>query len=183
MKKKVSITTKTGDQGLTRLFSGEQVLKDSPRLEAYGDLDELVSVLGVARHHLQPVHLKEEILFLQRSLFIVGSELATTAKKIDRLKERVDSAMLKTLEEKRTALEELVEIPSGFVVPGNSLAGAHLDVARTVARRCERKIVRLLQEKIVDNEILLIWFNRLSDYLYLLARHAEGHPLLVKKNE
>ena len=180
--KKFSITTKTGDQGFSRLFSGEKVLKNSARLEAYGDLDELVSLLSIARHHVQNEILKDDILFLQRNLFTLASELATTAEKLSRLKTRVDDQMLQALEQKRTALEDQVEIPKGFVIPGgNSLAAAYLDLARCVARRCERKIVGLLEKKEITNEIVLIWFNRLSDYLYLMARFEEKIPLLVKE--
>lgn len=184
MKKKFSITTKTGDQGFSRLFSGEKVLKNSPRLEAYGDLDELVSLLSVARHHVQNKIFKDDILFLQRNLFTIASELATTAEKLARLKTRVDDRMLQTLENKRIALEEQVEIPEGFVIPGaNSLSAAYLDLARCVARRCERKIVGLLKTKDITNEIVLVWFNRLSDYLYLMARFEEKVPLLVRENK
>lgn len=180
--KKFSITTKTGDRGYTHLFSGEQVLKNSSRLAAYGDLDELVSVLSLARNSLQNKTLKEDILFLQRSLFTIGSELATTPQKISRLKKRVDDQMLKTIEDKRTALEDMVEIPRGFVIPGgNSISVSYLDLARAIARRCERRIVELSEKKELSNEILLIWFNRLSDYLYLLARFEEKKPLLVKE--
>ena len=181
--KKFSITTKTGDQGFSRLFSGEKVLKNSPRLEAYGDLDELVSLLSVARHHVQNENLKDDILFLQRNLFNVASELATTNEKLVRLKIRVDDQMLQALETRRIALEDQVEIPRDFVIPGaNSLSAAYLDLARCVARRCERKIVGLLEQKEITNETVLVWFNRLSDYLYLMARFEEKIPLLVKEN-
>ncbi len=181
--KKFSITTKTGDQGLTRLFSGEKVLKNSSRLEAYGDLDELVSLLSVARQHVQNENLKNDILFLQRSLFALASELATTNEKLSRLKRRVDDEMLQTLEDKRVALEDKIEIPKGFVIPGgNSLSASYLDLARSVARRCERKIIGLLEQKEITNETVLVWFNRLSDYLYLMARFEEKIPLLVKED-
>lgn len=181
--KKFSITTKTGDQGFSRLFSGEKVLKNSPRLEAYGDLDELVSLLSIARHHVQNEILKEDILFLQRNLFSIASELATTSEKLARLKTRVNDKMLQALEDKRAALEERIEIPKGFVIPGgNSLSASYLDLARSVARRCERKIVGLLEQKEITNEVVLVWFNRLSDYLYLMARFEEKVPLLVKEN-
>ena len=179
--KKFSITTKTGDDGTTRLFSGEKVLKNSARLETYGDLDELVSLLGVARQHVQNKSIQEDILSVQRSLFTVASELATTAEKLTRLKQRVDDQMLQALEGKRVALENKVEIPKGFVIPGgNSLSASYLDLARAVCRRCERKIAGLLAAQEITNEIVLVWFNRLSDYIYLMARFEEKTPLLVK---
>lgn len=174
-----SITTKKGDQGTSRLFSGEEVPKNSPRLEAYGDIDELGALLGIARFHAKNAETKSALLFIQRSLFTVSSELATTKDKLNRLAKRVDSDMLKEIEEKREALEKSVKIPNGFVIPGNSLATAHIEHARTVARRCERKIVALFREKTIENELLLIWLNRLSDYLYLLARAEEDEPTLA----
>ena len=180
--KKISITTKTGDRGHTRLFSGEDVSKNSRRLDAYGDLDELVSLLSIARHKLQDQNLKQDILSLQRNLFIVGSELATTDKKLDTLPQRVDSSMLKSLEKEMKALEDSVEIPRGFVIPGNSLGASYLDYARAISRRLERKVAGLLEDKMLKNETLLVWLNRLSDYLYLMARKEEKKFLLVKKS-
>ncbi len=179
MSKVKSITTKVGDQGTTRLFSGEEVLKNSPRLEAYGDMDELVAVLGVARFHAQKKEVKDALLDIQRALFVVASELATTPKKLEKLPHRVDEAMLNQLDEKRSALEARTDIPGGFVIPGSSLATSHVEHARTIARRCERKVVTLLEKNIIENKVLLVWFNRLSDYLYLLARHEEDGPTLA----
>ena len=119
---------------------------------------------------------------MQRSLFTIGAELATTPQKISRLKKRIDQPILKILEEKRTALEALVEIPNGFVIPGgHSICASYLDYARAISRRCERKIVELSEKKEFSNETLLIWMNRLSDYLYLLARFEEKKSLLVKE--
>ncbi len=181
MKNKFSITTKTGDRGTTRLFSGEEVSKYSERLEAYGDLDELVSLLSVARHQMKNKELIDDVLYLQRTLFVVGSELATTAGKISKLKSRIDENFLKTMENRRSALEDRVKIPDGFVIPGNNPASAALDVCRAVSRRLERKIVELFQKKELNNQNLLIWLNRLSDYLYLMARFEEGKPQLVKE--
>jgi len=174
-----SITTKKGDRGTSRLFSGEEVPKNSPRLEAYGDIDELVAVLGVARHHAKKDNVKEALLYIQRSLFTVAAELATTKEKINRLPKRVDSFMLEALEERRDNLEATITIPQGFVIPGDSLSAAHIDEARTITRRCERKTVGLFQNKIIDNETMLIWLNRLSDYLYLLARAEEDTPTMA----
>ena len=181
MAKIKTVTTKTGDKGKTRLFSGEEVSKNSPRLAAYGDVDELACILGLARYYARKKDIKESLLFLQRELSVVSSELATTAAKLNKLPRRVDDKMLETLEEKREALEERVSIPQGFVVCGDQLAAAYLDLARTVARRCERKIAGLLEERTIDNKIVLVWFNRLSDYLYLMARFEEETPTMVKE--
>jgi cob(I)alamin adenosyltransferase len=174
----MSITTRVGDKGTTLLFSGERVAKDSPRTEAYGDLDELVSVLGVARCHAR--RSAKDILKLQRELFVVGSELATSQKFVKLLAERVDAGMLADFEKRRETLEAQIKMPDGFIIPGGSLAGAHLDHARTIARRLERKVVGLQRRRLVKNKHLRVWLNRLSDYLWLLARHEEGKATVLK---
>ena len=175
-----SITTKVGDKGTTFLFSGEEVPKNSERIDAYGDLDELVSVLGVARSLSQKEDVRLAILEIQRTLFVVGSELATAVEHARSLKKRIDSTALQLLETKREALEARIEMPSGFIVPGGTPPAAHLDHARTLARRCERKIVGLAQKHLIQNAQLLIWMNRLSDYLWLLARFEEGDARVMK---
>ena len=174
-----SITTKKGDSGKSRLFSGEEVLKNSARLDAYGDIDELIAILGIARFHAKKEKVKESLLFIQNAFFPVASELATTKAKLERLPRRVDEHFLEELESRRENLEPLIKIPDGFVVPGDCLAAAHIDHARTVCRRVERKIVSLFEAKDIENKILLVWLNRLSDYLYLLARLEEDHPRMV----
>ena len=176
-----SITTKTGDKGQTRLFSGELVSKNSPRLEAYGDLDELACVLGVARYYIKGQELNGEILSVQRFISIVAAELATSPEKLDKLKQRVDQKSFAAFEEKRENWENQTTIPQGFVVSGDHLASSYLDLARTVARRCERKVVTLSEQGLMKNEYLLVWLNRLSDYLYLLARFIENKPRMVKE--
>ncbi len=178
---KSSITTKTGDKGQTRLFSCELVSKNSPRLEAYGDLDELACVLGVVRFHIRNQELNAEILAIQRFLSTVAAELATTPEKLDKLKKRVDQESLRNFETKLEDLESRTPILSGFIVSGDHLGSSYLDLARTVARRCERKVVALAEKGLVKNEYLLIWLNRLSDYLYLMARFIEDKPQMVKE--
>ena len=176
---KFSITTRRGDAGDTRLFSGETVRKNAPRPSAYGDLDELISVLGVARAQCRHAATQEAVLRLQRQLFVAGSELATTPGGFARLKQRVDAAMLAELDERCAALEARLTMPRGFIVPGASLAGAQLDVARTVSRRVERQVVGLADAGEVKNAELLAWLNRLSDYLWLLARSEEDAPTML----
>lgn len=182
MSKPTSITTKVGDRGTTFLFSGEEVPKDSLRTMAYGDLDELVSVLGVARCHATRDDVREDILTLQRDLFSVGAELATALDHVGLLKQRIGPTELAAFEERRDTLERRVKMPDGFIIPGgsNSLGAAHLDHARTIARRLERRTVRLARTNVIDNPSLLVWLNRLSDYLWLLARHEEGESLSLR---
>jgi cob(I)alamin adenosyltransferase len=177
---KASITTKIGDRGTTRLFSGEEVAKDSPRTDAYGDLDEVVSILGVARCHVARADVREAILLLQRELFVIGAELATTPEHAEILSRRCDEAMLADFETRRDALETAIAMPGGFIVPGGTTGAAHLDHARAVARRFERKVTGLVRAGLVRNPSLQIWVNRLSDYLWLLARREEGDATLLK---
>ncbi|MCB1153947.1 cob(I)yrinic acid a,c-diamide adenosyltransferase [bacterium] len=177
---KFSITTKTGDEGMTRLYSGEKVFKDSERPTVYGAIDELEAILGVCRVLAQKPDTKEALLYIQRQLFRINGELATTAKKLDKVP-RVDQAMLDEMDRRRDALEETVELPNGFIVSGESLSSGFIDIAKTVARRCERMIVTIHRDGVIDNALILVWFNRLSDYLYLLGRHEGGEQILVKE--
>jgi cob(I)alamin adenosyltransferase len=178
-----SITTKVGDRGTTFLFSGEEVPKDSARTMAYGDLDELVSALGVARCYAQKDDVREDILAIQRDLFLVGAELATALDHVGLLKQRIGELELQRFEAKREALEARVEMPDGFIIPGGSgsRGAAHIDHARAIARRVERRAVTLQRAGLIDNRHLLVWLNRLSDYLWLLARWEEGESLSLRE--
>lgn len=176
----MSITTKFGDKGKTALFSGEIVDKDSPRTDAYGDVDELVSVLGLARAHSDKADVSDVILWIQSELFIVAAELATDKKKIDTLSDRIDETRVSQLDEKRDELEAKVKMPTGFIIPGGTKVAAFIDHARTISRRCERKAVGLDRYGMIDNPHLIVWLNRLSDFLWLLARYDEGDATVLK---
>ncbi|MCO5044170.1 MAG: cob(I)yrinic acid a,c-diamide adenosyltransferase [Verrucomicrobia bacterium] len=179
MNKPQSITTKVGDKGTTVLLSGEVVDKDSPRTMAYGDLDELVSILGVARCHVKRADVSEEILFLQRNLFLAGAEMATTSEFVKMLRQRIEEPFLEEFEVRRDRWEHSIVMPKGFIIPGGSgsLAAAHLDHARAVSRRLERRAVRMARESLISNPAMMRWLNRLSDFLWLLARAEEGESL------
>ncbi len=173
---KPSITTRVGDRGTTRLFSGEEVPKSSPRVDAVGAVDEVVSLLGVARCHAARPATRACLLEIQRELFVLASEFATTPAALPRLPRRVDAGFVETMERRARELEASVTHPAGFILPGASLAGAQLDHARAVARRCEREAVRLQEAGLLDNPHALVWLNRLSDVLWLLARSEEERP-------
>lgn len=177
---KIHVTTKIGDKGTSRLFSSETVSKTDSRLQAYGDIDELVSFLGIVRCHLNNKDLQNELQKIQKALFIIGSELATTDKKYSSLPKHIDAAMVEELNQKTEQLNNAIDIPNDFIVPGNTLTSAYLDYARALSRRCERHIVGLYEQKIISNSHLLIWMNRLSDYLYLLARWEDPQPTRLK---
>ena len=178
-----SITTKFGDTGNTRLYSNETVSKKSKRIWSCGDIDELVSMLGVAysKTHPQDISLKLDIEYLQKTLFIVASEIATLEPKLSKLSSRIDSKVMDILDSKRDFLEQSLELPKGFILPGENEISAYLDVCRAMSRRCERTITELYNEGFISNKYLLMWMNRLSDYLYLLARYSEkGRYRMVK---
>lgn len=161
------IYTRKGDKGQTSLYGGKRVLKSATRVEAYGTIDELNSVLGLTVATLpSPVQeLKSELEAIQSDLFDIGSYLSNpTAAPIAWLGERVDTfeTMVDTLTEK---LPEL----SNFILPGGSVAGASLHQARTVCRRAERRLVALLQEATIDPQVVK-YVNRLSDLLFTMAR-------------
>lgn len=180
MKRANSITTRTGDKGTTQLFSGEIVSKNGPQTDAYGDLDEVVSILGIARALTPNSACAERLASLQRRLFVAGTELATSPEHVAALSARVDDAMLAELDRDRDALEAAGPPAQGFILPGGTPAAAHIDLARAVTRRCERKTVGLLEQGLLINPTLIIWLNRLSDYLWLLARAEEGDRTVMK---
>jgi len=171
----MSISTKRGDDGRTRLFSGQTVLKSELRPRAYGALDEAVSAIGLARALASEGPLQEELLGIQRVSFLIGAELATTPDALADLSERLSAEHLSSLEALGERLESELEIPPVFIVPGASTVGAALDLARSIVRRAERSIVQLVASDpgAVANEHLLPYINRLSDVLFLLARREE----------
>ena len=182
------VATGRGDDGTTGLlFGGPRVAKDDPPTEAYGTIDEAVAALGVARAELliaaeapgAPLAFGELallVLRLQRELFVVGAELATTPGARDRLTDgvtRVSEAMLEALEVTLAEHETAIEMPREFIVPGETRASAALEVARTVMRRAERRIVTFQREGAPFGDWLLPYINRLADLLWILARVAE----------
>jgi cob(I)alamin adenosyltransferase len=178
------IYTRKGDTGTTGLlFGGARVSKADLRTDAYGTTDEAVSALGLARASIGSqtdrieVHLAELILRLQRELFVVGAELATHVDRRERLTDavsRVTAEMVAALETEIDAMEELVEQPKEFVVPGESMTGAALDLARTTVRRAERRAVALADAGELPDSQIVPYLNRLADLLFVVARAADG---------
>jgi cob(I)alamin adenosyltransferase len=178
------IYTKKGDTGTTGLlFGGDRVSKSGLRTEAYGTTDEAVSALGLARAAIGDITDRTEarlaplIVRLQRELFVVGAELATHADRRERLADgttRVTAEMVAALEREIDELELLVEQPKEFVLPGESLTGAALDLARTTVRRAERRSVALAEDGGLPDSQVLAYLNRLADLLFVMARAADG---------
>ncbi|MCA1831813.1 MAG: cob(I)yrinic acid a,c-diamide adenosyltransferase [Actinomycetota bacterium] len=171
------IYTKTGDDGTTGMLYGGRISKGDRRTEAYGTSDEAVAALGVARAQIADPELRLLILRLQRELFVVGADLGSNPGARDKLVDgqtRVSTAMVETLE---TLIDEYADktvMPKEFVIPGESPGSAALDLSRSIVRRCERLVVRLIAQGAFDNRDCLRYLNRLSDLLFVLARHEEA---------
>jgi cob(I)alamin adenosyltransferase len=163
----MKIYTKTGDDGSTALFSGGRVAKTHLRVEAYGTVDELNSVLGVVRAHGPQAD--AWLAQIQSQLFHLGADLATPLDARADWVVRVDAEAVAWLEAR---IDEMTaELPplTNFILPGGTLAAAHLHVARTVCRRAERLAVALAQHEALGDEVVP-YLNRLSDLLFTLAR-------------
>ena len=169
----MSIATKAGDAGQTKLLFGLEVSKSDSQVEAYGTLDELNSFLGLARAFCDAFNVADVLEQLQRDTFILGAELASPPDKIANLKQRVSPEMTHFLDEHVAKIEQIPGLLDDWALPGATKFGAHLDVARVVARRAERCIVRLSESGGVPNAEILRYMNRLSDLLWLLGRQYE----------
>lgn len=170
----LKIYTRTGDDGDTGLFGGGRVTKDHPRVEAYGDIDELNAVIGQARSAEMMPRIDEVLAPIQRDLFAIGALLATPD--LEKMKEQLEKArisderiaqMERSIDDGEAELEPL----KAFILPGGTPKAAALHVARTVCRRAERAVVRL-QRDVEVPQAVIIYLNRLSDLLFVLARVA-----------
>lgn len=170
----MSIATKNGDQGATRLIFGEAVSKADLQVEAYGTIDELNSFLGLARALCDSPDTREALEQLQRDTFVIGAELATPAARRDKLKQTVSPEMTGLLDALVADIEQMPGLLDDWALPGATGGGAALDCARTIARRAERCVVRLrdVDNALVSDE-LLRYMNRLSDVIWLLGRRLE----------
>jgi cob(I)alamin adenosyltransferase len=168
------IYTKTGDDGRTGLFGGGRVGKDHARVEAYGDVDELNAFIGSARSVEMMPRIDEILAPVQRDLFAIGALLATPHP--DKHKEQLEKARIsdRRIAELEQAIddgeEELAPLKA-FILPGGTAKASALHVARTVCRRAERAIIRLQQTDDVP-QVVIVYLNRLSDLLFVLARVA-----------
>jgi cob(I)alamin adenosyltransferase len=187
----VRIYTKKGDTGTTGLlYGGERVSKADLRTDAYGTTDETVSALGLARAAIGAAtdraekRLADLTLRLQRELFVVGAELATHTDRRGRLKPDetlVTAEMVSALEAEIDSLEVDHPMPAEFVLPGESMAGAAFDLARTSCRRAERRAVALAADGALPDSQVVPYLNRLADLLFVMARVADGGFRPVRK--
>ncbi|MGE0128631.1 MAG: cob(I)yrinic acid a,c-diamide adenosyltransferase [Blastocatellales bacterium] len=162
------VYTKSGDAGETSLVDGSRVSKADPRVAAYGDVDELNSLLGIARVDLADAQLNDALGKIQNELFIAGADLASPPGiQVPRIAEEHVAEMERLIDLLLEELEPLRE----FILPGGTQLGAALHLARTVSRRAERSVVALASQSGI-NEHALIYLNRLSDLLFVMARIA-----------
>jgi cob(I)alamin adenosyltransferase len=173
----MKIYTKTGDRGETGVFGGPRVAKDHPRIEAYGTVDELNAVLGLARCEKLPPDVDDLLARIQNELFDVGAELATPqpeAHGIPRMTEQHAQALEQAIDHYEAGLTPL----KTFILPGGVKAAAWLHLARTVCRRAERRLVTLVRQTAGSHEAisptLVIYLNRLSDLFFVLARSVNA---------
>jgi cob(I)alamin adenosyltransferase len=183
-----AVATRRGDDGTTGLlFGGDRIRKDDPRAEAYGTIDEAVAAIGLARAQLGVKdrigtlntgfgELPAILLRLQRELFVAAAELATRPDAWDRQQDgisRVSAGMVEGLETMLRETEAHIQMPTEFVVPGETPTSAAIELARTIVRRAERRAVTLGSDGLIPGPHLLPYLNRLADLLWVLARAAE----------
>jgi cob(I)alamin adenosyltransferase len=175
----IKIYTKTGDQGKTSLIGGTKVPKSHIRIEAYGTVDELNSFIGLVNDHLSETNTKTVLKEIQDRLFTIGSSLACDPDKepkmrIPDLKEEDITA----LEQQIDAMHEVLPPMRSFIIPGGHVAVSTIHIARCVCRRAERCCVNMQQQELFVDQLVIKYLNRLSDYLFVLARYV-GHQLQV----
>lgn len=172
----MKIYTRKGDDGSTALWYGGRVSKSHPRTEAYGALDEANAALGMARAACADKGLAADILRLQRELFVVGAELATAPEARDRLEmgvSRLGSESIRWAEQRIDHYMAQVELPPKFVIPGGTDLSARLDLARTLLRHAERRIVDLQKAGELPESEVEPFVNRASDLAFAMARFAD----------
>ena len=169
----IQLYTRSGDDGFTGLLGEGRVAKYMPQPDAYGTVDEANAAMGIARASAQSDQTRQLLLSAQRDLYHLMAELAATQQAAAQFR-MIDEARVNWLEEQTDALTAKVQLPREFVVPGDSLPGAYLDLARTVVRRAERIVVRLLHDGVIENEQLVRYLNRLSSLLFVLSLYENA---------
>lgn len=170
----MKIYTKTGDSGDTSLFGGGRVRKSGIRVEAYGTVDELNSLIGLVRAYTLPEPGAAWLETIQNDLFHLGADLATPADVQSEWVVRIDEAPVEVLEQAIDAMEEALPPLKNFILPGGIPAAATLHVARTVCRRAERICVALNDQQAINTNAIT-YLNRLSDFLFVMARWVNHH--------
>ena len=177
----IKIYTKTGDLGKTSLIGGTKVLKSNIRIEAYGTVDELNSYIGLASDHLTHDHSKIILKEVQDRLFTIGSSLACDPDKEPLMKiPDLKETDIELLEKEIDKMNEILPAMRSFILPGGHVAVSTLHVVRCICRRAERICVHIQELNLFVDPLVIKYLNRLSDYLFVLARFA-GHLLNVEE--
>lgn len=177
----LKIYTKTGDSGKTSLIGGTKVFKNHIRIETYGTVDELNSYIGLSGDHLRHTHSKEILKEIQDRLFTIGSSLACDPEKEPKMKiPDLKESDIVLLEKEMDNMTDALPAMKNFILPGGHVAVSTLHVARCVCRRCERLCVHMQQEDLFVDPLVIKYLNRLSDYLFVLARFT-SHQLGVEE--
>lgn len=169
MDEEYKIYTKTGDRGETSLIGGDRVPKNHPRIEAYGDVDELNSWIGLLRDQDMDILHKKVLLEVQRRLFTIESHLAAPDIKTRQVLPMLQSNWIERLEKEIDRMNEGLSDLQNFIIPGGCIEASYAHLGRTVCRRVERRVITLDAVDNVD-PLILKYLNRLSDYLFILAR-------------
>lgn len=165
----MKIYTKKGDKGITSFLNGKHVPKNHPRIEAYGNVDELIAFIGVVRDHVNIKDIIDDLITVQDQLMVYAAVLADDSGSTVTDSLKLSDKAIVWIEKKIDTMEALLPSLKNFILPGGHPAVSHTHVARTVCRRCERSLVALSESTDVP-EIILRYFNRLSDYLFVLSR-------------
>ena len=166
----MKIYTKTGDNGTTSLIGGTRVAKNDCRLECYGTIDELNAYLGLIRDNYSSQDIQYQLLTIQQKLFVIGAEIANDKPQKTNIPS-ISEADILSLEEKIDGISEELPPQKSFIIPGGHPVSSYCQIARTVCRRAERAIYNIPLEK-RPSMLSTIYINRLSDYLFVLARKA-----------
>ena len=173
----MNIYTKTGDKGETSLFDNKRVSKDDIRVESYGTIDELGSLIGLSKHYVLDAEMYNILEDIQNKLFTVASNLATEDQ--TKIKHHIVEEDISNFEKIVDYYMGRLDNPKGFIITGTSKASAYIHLARTVCRRGERRIISLAKVAEI-NPLVVKYINRLSDTLYAMARFLEEEQVEVK---
>ena len=173
----MSITTKRGDTGQTGLMFAKRTSKDNPRICACGDVDELNSVIGIVKDHLPDTIINKQLEIIQKTLINLMGEIATQPEDITKYEQssftKLTKINIEQLEKWITEIESQITPITDWVIPGKNIPSAQLDFSRTVCRRAERSLVSLSDKTTNKPAHQIVYLNRLSDLLWLMARSLE----------
>ena len=167
--KKYKVYTKGGDKGKTSLIGGSRVLKNHPRVEAYGTIDELNSYIGYLRDSIENHDIVESLIIIQNNLMRIGSLVAVVDTNIEKKLKRIDNSAINFLEQKIDQWDEELPVLTSFILPGGNQTVSICHISRTICRRAERRVLEVNQDTTID-PLVIQYLNRLSDFLFVLAR-------------